>query len=80
MPRTIAYIRVSTERQEVNNQRLEILDYARRNDFKVEDFMRIPGSGLNYCFFPHYISPSRPYLAIPSHTNRHSLRCHCKCS
>lgn len=41
MPKVIAYIRVSTDRQEVNNQRLEILDYARRNDFKVEDFMEI---------------------------------------
>jgi putative DNA-invertase from lambdoid prophage Rac len=41
MPKTIAYIRVSTDRQDVNNQRLEILDYARRNDFKVDDFIEI---------------------------------------
>lgn len=41
MPKTIAYIRVSTNKQDVNNQRLEILDYARRNDFKVDDFIEI---------------------------------------
>jgi DNA invertase Pin-like site-specific DNA recombinase len=32
MPKTIAYLRVSTDRQDVNNQRLEILDYARRSN------------------------------------------------
>jgi putative DNA-invertase from lambdoid prophage Rac len=41
LPKVIAYIRVSTDRQDVNNQRLEILDYARRNDFKVDDFIEI---------------------------------------
>ena len=41
MPKTIAYIRVSTDKQDVNNQRLEILDYAARNDFKVDDFIEI---------------------------------------
>jgi putative DNA-invertase from lambdoid prophage Rac len=41
MPKTIAYIRVSTDKQDVNHQRLEILDYARRNDFKVDDFIEI---------------------------------------
>mgnify|MGYP000930068614 CR=1 FL=1 len=41
MPKTIAYLRVSTDRQDVNNQRLEILDYARRNDLKIDDFIDI---------------------------------------
>jgi DNA invertase Pin-like site-specific DNA recombinase len=39
MAKTIAYIRVSTDRQDLNNQRLEILDYARKHDFKVDDFI-----------------------------------------
>jgi putative DNA-invertase from lambdoid prophage Rac len=41
MQKTIAYIRVSTDKQDVNNQRLEILDYARKNDIKVDDFIEI---------------------------------------
>ena len=39
--KTIAYIRVSTSQQDVSNQRLEILEYARRNDLKVDDFLEI---------------------------------------
>jgi len=30
--KTIAYIRASTDKQEVDNQRLEILEYARKRD------------------------------------------------
>ena len=39
MAKTIAYIRVSTDKQDVNNQRLEILDHARKNDLKVDEFI-----------------------------------------
>jgi DNA invertase Pin-like site-specific DNA recombinase len=39
--KTIAYIRVSTSQQDVSNQRLEILEYARRNDLKIDDFLEI---------------------------------------
>jgi DNA invertase Pin-like site-specific DNA recombinase len=39
--KTIAYIRVSTVQQDVTNQRLEILEYARRNDLKVDDFLEL---------------------------------------
>ncbi len=39
--KTIAYIRASTDRQEVDNQRLEILEYARKHDLKVDDFIEV---------------------------------------
>lgn len=37
--KTIAYIRASTSKQDVNNQKLEILEYARKHDLKVDDFI-----------------------------------------
>jgi len=39
--KTIAYIRASTDKQEVNNQRLEILEYARKHDLKIDDFIQV---------------------------------------
>jgi len=39
--KTIAYIRASTDKQEVDNQRLEILEYARKHDLKVDDFIQV---------------------------------------
>jgi len=39
--KTIAYIRASTDKQEVNNQRLEILEYARKRDLKIDDFIQV---------------------------------------
>lgn len=39
--KTIAYLRASTNKQEVDNQRLEILEYARKNDLKVDDFIEV---------------------------------------
>ena len=41
MPKNLAYIRVSTDRQDVGNQRLEILEYARRHDLRIEDFIEV---------------------------------------
>jgi DNA invertase Pin-like site-specific DNA recombinase len=35
------YLRVSTARQDVQNQKLEILDYANRNNIKIDDFIAI---------------------------------------
>jgi DNA invertase Pin-like site-specific DNA recombinase len=35
----IAYIRVSTDTQDLNNQRLEILEYARKDNFKIDEFI-----------------------------------------
>ena len=39
--KTIAYIRTSTNQQEINNQKLEILEYARKKDIKIHDFIQI---------------------------------------
>lgn len=41
MPRSIAYIRVSTDTQDTDKQRLEILDYANRHGLKVDEFIAI---------------------------------------
>ena len=40
-PKTIAYIRASTNKQDVDNQRLELLDYARKHDLKIDDFIMV---------------------------------------
>ena len=41
MPKTIAYIRASTDKQDLNNQKLEIFEYARKNQLEVNDFIQI---------------------------------------
>jgi DNA invertase Pin-like site-specific DNA recombinase len=39
--KTIGYIRVSMDKQDVNNQKLAIMDYARKNNFKINDFVDV---------------------------------------
>ena len=39
--KTVAYLRVSTEEQDLNNQKLELHEYARRNDLTIDDFIEI---------------------------------------
>ena len=41
MTRTLAYLRTSTDKQDLNNQRLEILEYARRATVHIDDFIAI---------------------------------------
>lgn len=41
MSKTLAYLRTSTDKQDLSNQRLEILEYARRNDLHIDDFIEI---------------------------------------
>ena len=41
MSKVIAYLRVSTDQQDWNNQKLEILEYARNNNIKVDEFVQI---------------------------------------
>lgn len=41
MTKTLAYLRTSTDKQDLNNQRLEILEYARRTMIHVDDFIAI---------------------------------------
>jgi DNA invertase Pin-like site-specific DNA recombinase len=38
---TIAYIRASTDRQDVANQKLELLEYARSNNLSIDEFIEI---------------------------------------
>lgn len=39
-----AYLRTSTEKQDVNNQKVEILEYARREGLHIEDFIAVSAS------------------------------------
>ena len=41
MSKIIAYLRASTDKQDLNNQKLEILEYARKKDLKIDDFVEI---------------------------------------
>lgn len=41
MSQTIAYLRTSTDKQDLNNQKLEILEWARKHDVKVDAFVEI---------------------------------------
>ena len=41
MGKTIAYIRVSTDGQDIKNQRLEIYEYARKRGIEIDDFVEI---------------------------------------
>lgn len=40
-PRAIAYIRVSTDNQDVDKQRFEILDYAHKRRMRIDEFISI---------------------------------------
>lgn len=37
----LAYLRASTDKQEVTNQKYEILEYARNNDLKVDEYIQV---------------------------------------
>lgn len=41
MTKTIAYLRASTDKQDLNNQKLEILEFARQKDLKIDAFVEI---------------------------------------
>lgn len=41
MSKSIAYIRTSTDKQDLNNQKLEILEFARKKNLKVDEFVQI---------------------------------------
>jgi DNA invertase Pin-like site-specific DNA recombinase len=41
MGRAIAYLRISTDKQDLTHQKLEILEFARQKDIKVDDFIEI---------------------------------------
>jgi DNA invertase Pin-like site-specific DNA recombinase len=41
MGKTIAYLRASTDRQDLNNQKLEILEFARQKSLHIDEFVAI---------------------------------------
>ena len=41
MAKTIAYIRTSTDKQDLNNQKLEIFEFAKKNQLEVDDFLQM---------------------------------------
>ena len=41
MSKVLAYLRTSTDKQDLNNQRLEILEYARQQGIQIADFIAI---------------------------------------
>jgi DNA invertase Pin-like site-specific DNA recombinase len=41
MSKTIAYLRTSTDKQELSNQKLEILEFARKRNITIDDFIEI---------------------------------------
>ena len=43
--RTVAYLRVSTAQQDLRSQRLALLEYARKHDFRIDDFIEATASG-----------------------------------
>ena len=43
--RTVAYLRVSTAQQDVCSQRLATREYARKHDFRIDDFIEATASG-----------------------------------
>ena len=43
--KTVAYLRVSTAQQDVGSQRLAILEYARKHDFRIDDFIEVTVAG-----------------------------------
>ena len=42
--KTIAYLRISTGGQELNNQRLAILNYAQHNHLQIDKFLEVQAS------------------------------------
>jgi DNA invertase Pin-like site-specific DNA recombinase len=45
MTKIIAYIRTSTDKQELNNQKLTILEYAQKNNLKINEFVKTTQKG-----------------------------------
>ncbi len=44
MDKIVAYLRVSTCKQDLNNQKLEILEYARKHSLQINNFVEIVAS------------------------------------
>ena len=38
MGKTVAYLRASTDKQDLNHQKLEVLEYARKHAFHIDEY------------------------------------------
>ena len=43
--KTVDYLRVSTAQQDLRSQRRAILEYARKHNFRIDDFIEATASG-----------------------------------
>ena len=41
MGKTIAYLRASTDKQDLNNQKLEIYEFAKKHNLEVDEFIQM---------------------------------------
>ena len=41
MAKIVAYVRASTDKQDLNHQRLELLEFARKKGYSIEEFVEI---------------------------------------
>lgn len=41
MGKTLAYLRASTDKQETSNQKLEILEFARKKELRIDDYIEL---------------------------------------
>ena len=40
-PKIIAYLRISTNEQDLKNQKFELLEYSHKNNFKIDEFVEM---------------------------------------
>ncbi|WP_289781859.1 recombinase family protein [Legionella lytica] len=52
MAKTIAYLRTSTDKQDLNNQKLEIFEFAKKNKLEVDDFIQMTSQALQKTSVP----------------------------
>ena len=41
MGKTVAYLRASTDKQDLNHQKLELLEFARKRSIKINEFIEV---------------------------------------
>ena len=41
MGKIVAYLRASTDKQDLNHQKLEILEFARKKEIRIDEFVEI---------------------------------------
>ena len=41
MGKTLAYLRASTDKQDTNNQKLEVLEFAQKKEIKIDDYIEL---------------------------------------